>query len=53
LLLPAAYHFAITSGDEETAQQQHKDILSMSHGVSKSLQRSGNHLSYINFQHAI
>ncbi|KIM80472.1 hypothetical protein PILCRDRAFT_822575 [Piloderma croceum F 1598] len=34
LLLPAAYHFAITSGDEETAQQQHKNILNMSHGVS-------------------
>jgi Ca2+:H+ antiporter len=37
LLLPAAYHFALSSNDEETAQQQKKNLLSMSHGVSRFL----------------
>lgn len=37
LLLPAAYHFALSRSNEETAQEQKQDILRMSRGVNKSL----------------
>jgi Ca2+:H+ antiporter len=34
LLLPAAYHFALSGAQESTAVEQRKAILKMSHGVS-------------------
>ncbi|KAG9315183.1 hypothetical protein JVU11DRAFT_4310 [Chiua virens] len=33
LLLPAAYHFALSGGQESSSIQQREDILKMSHGV--------------------
>ncbi|KAG8213129.1 hypothetical protein J3R82DRAFT_11532, partial [Butyriboletus roseoflavus] len=34
LLLPAAYHFALSGAQDSSSAEQKKDILRMSHGVS-------------------
>ncbi|KAF9223649.1 hypothetical protein BS17DRAFT_781000 [Gyrodon lividus] len=48
LLLPAAYHFALSGAQESSAVQQRKDILKMSHGVSIVLMLI--YVSYLLFQ---
>jgi len=37
LLLPAAYHFAISGGKDSGSHEQKVDILKMSYGVSNAL----------------
>jgi Ca2+:H+ antiporter len=37
LLLPAAYHFAISGGKDSGSHEQKRDILRMSHGVRVAL----------------
>ncbi|KAJ2926932.1 hypothetical protein H1R20_g10173, partial [Candolleomyces eurysporus] len=48
LILPAAYHFALSAGEGETADLQKRDILRMSHGVSVVLVTI--YIAYLAFQ---
>ncbi|RXW21273.1 hypothetical protein EST38_g4586 [Candolleomyces aberdarensis] len=48
LILPAAYHFALSAGEGEAADLQKRDILRMSHGVSVVLVTI--YIAYLAFQ---
>ena len=48
VLLPAAYHFSLSGGEGLASNEQKRDILQMSHGVS-DLQSKHAHLNSIGF----